>query len=81
MTPKLTKSLLLYAALGFFILWVMEILRTDLGHSYWLLMLSLTFLLAYQYFRLRAAPPDSPTKPTPTSSKTYDRPPKRKKKK
>lgn len=61
MTPKLLKTLLLAAALGFFMLWVLELIRTDLGHSYWLMMLSLTFLLLHQYYRLRTLP----QKPTP----------------
>lgn len=74
MNPKLIKTLLLATALGLFMLWILEIFRTDLSNSYWLLMLSLTFLLAYQYYRLRTAPP------TPTVSKKPTRSTKSKKK-
>lgn len=63
MTPKLIKSLLLAAAVGFFVLWILELLRTDLSHSYWLLMLSLLFLLLHQYYRLRMLPLKSTTSP------------------
>lgn len=75
MTPKLIKTILLAIALGFFMLWILEIFRTDLSNSYWLLMLSLTFLLVHQYYRLRTTPSPptvakKPTKPTtPTKSK------------
>lgn len=74
MNPKLIKTLLLATALGFFMLWIMEIFRTDLSNSYWLLMLSLTFLLVYQYYRLRTTPS------TPTAIKKPNKPTKSKKK-
>lgn len=74
MKPKLIKTLLLAAALGFFILWVLEIMRTDLSNSYWLLMLSLTCLLLHQYYRLRTLP----QQPTPPHKAT--KPPKPRKK-
>lgn len=74
MTPKLIKTILLATALGFFMLWILEIFRTDLSNSYWLLMLSLTFLLVHQYYRLRTAPSNptvakKPTKPTKSKKK------------
>ncbi|WP_373515498.1 hypothetical protein [Persicitalea sp.] len=82
MSPKLIKSLLLAAALGCFLLWIMEVLRTDLGNSYWLLMLSLTLLLAHQYYRLRTQPEAPKKQSTPAQSRqTSLRPTKRKKKK
>jgi hypothetical protein len=65
MTPKLLKTLLLAATVGFFILWVLELLRTDLSHSYWLMMLSLTCLLLHQYYRLHTLPPKSTPAPQP----------------
>ncbi len=71
MTPKLIKSLLLAAAVGFFMLWILELLRTDLSHSYWLMMLSLLFLLLHQYYRLRRLPPKST--PAPISKKAIKR--------
>jgi len=61
MNPTLIKTLLLAAALGFFVMWVLELIRTDLSHSYWLLMLSLTCLLSHQYYRLRTLPQSKPT--------------------
>ncbi len=67
MTPKLIKSLLLAAAVGFFILWILEVLRTDLSHSYWLMMLSLLFLFLHQYYRLRMV--SSKSTPAPHSKK------------
>ena len=72
MNPKLIKTLLLAVALGFFTMWVLEIMRTDLSSSYWLLMLSLTFLLLHQYYRLRTSPQPPTTPPkanNPTKSK------------
>lgn len=74
MSPKLIKTLLLATALGFFMLWIMEIFRTDLSNSYWLLMLSLMFLLVFQYYRLRTTPS------TPTVTKKSNKPTKPKKK-
>ncbi|MPR32218.1 hypothetical protein [Salmonirosea aquatica] len=69
MNPKLIKTLLLAAALGFFLLWILEILRTDLSHSYWLMMLSLTFLLLHQYYRLRTLPENPKASPKTKSTK------------
>jgi 4-hydroxybenzoate polyprenyltransferase len=63
MDPKLVKTLLLSAALGFLIVWIFETIRTDLSSSYWLMMLSITFLLWHQYYRLR-----HPATPGKTSS-------------
>ena len=71
MNPKLIKSLLLASAVGFFILWILELLRTDLSHSYWLMMLSLLSLFLHQYYRLRKLPPK--TTPAPPSKKVIKR--------
>lgn len=68
MNPKLIKTILLATALGFFMLWILEIFRTDLSHSYWLLMLSLTFLLGHQYYRLRTASQTPPVSKKPSKS-------------
>ncbi len=81
MNPKLIKSLLLAATLGCFMLWILELMRTDLGNSYWLLMLSLTFLLGHQYYRLKTQPDSATKRPEARSEKRPARPPKRKKKK
>lgn len=79
MNPKLIKTLLLSASLGFFILWVLEILRTDLSNSYWIILLSLTFLLIHQYYRLKIMPPKD-TKATSPTRQGQSKPSKRKRK-
>ncbi len=56
MNAKLLKSVLLAAALGLLILWIMEFRRVGFGASYWLLLLSLCCVLIQQYVRLRALP-------------------------
>ncbi len=48
---KLPEILLLAAAAGFLVIWIAEYQRTTFGDSYWLLMLFLGFLLAFQYVR------------------------------
>jgi hypothetical protein len=53
MKTPLVESLVGWATLGFFILWVMEFRRTQFQESYWLLMLSLSCLLGFQYLRYR----------------------------
>ncbi|WP_428665113.1 hypothetical protein [Runella sp.] len=53
MKTPLVESLVGWATLGFFILWVMEFRRTEFQESYWLLMLSLSCLLGFQYLRYR----------------------------
>ncbi len=53
MKTPLVESLAGWAALGFFILWIMEIRRTQFQESYWLLMLFLSCLLGFQYMRYR----------------------------
>ena len=48
---KLPEIILLAVAAGFLVIWVAEYQRTTFGDSYWLLMLFLGFLLAFQYVR------------------------------
>jgi hypothetical protein len=51
MKTPLFESMLGWASLGFFALWIMEIRRTEFKDSYWLIMLCLSCLLAFQYLR------------------------------
>lgn len=51
MKTPLFESMLGWASLGFFALWIMEIQRTEFKDSYWLIMLCLSCLLAFQYLR------------------------------
>lgn len=55
MSPKLTRTILLAATLGFLIVWVLEFRRTTLFESYWLLLLSITCLLFFQFSRLKSS--------------------------
>ena len=48
---KLSEILLLAASAGFLTIWIAEFQRTSFAESYWLLMLCLAFLLAFQYVR------------------------------
>ena len=48
---KLSEILLLAASVGFLTIWIAEFQRTTLTESYWLLMLCLAFLLAFQYVK------------------------------
>jgi amino acid permease len=48
---KLPEILLLSAAGGFLTIWIAEFQRTTFAESYWLLMLCLAFLLAFQFVR------------------------------
>ena len=81
MNAKLIKTLLLAATVGCFLLWILEVMRTDLGSSYWLLMLSLTFLLGHQYYRLKTQPVPPTRRPESRPEPGAVRPPKRRKKK
>ncbi|GAB3556686.1 hypothetical protein [Spirosoma fluminis] len=61
---KLSEILLLAVAAGFLIIWIAEYQRTDFADSYWLLMLCLASLLAFQYvknWRLEREKAVSPT--------------------
>lgn len=48
---KLPEILILAAAAGFLIIWIAEYQRTDFAGSYWLLMLFLGGMLAFQYVK------------------------------
>ena len=48
---KLSEIILLAISAGFLVIWIAEYQRTDFAGSYWLLMLFLGFLLAFQYVR------------------------------
>lgn len=63
---KLREILLLAAAAGFLVIWIAEYQRTTFGDSYWLLMLFLGFLLAFQYVRLKRIGQEKVTAPTTT---------------
>jgi hypothetical protein len=52
---KLSRTILLALTLGFFVVWVLEFRRAGLFESYWLLLLSITCLLVFQFNRLKAA--------------------------
>ena len=41
--------------IGFLIVWVLEFRRTTLFESYWLLLISITFLLFFQFNRLKSS--------------------------
>jgi len=55
MSPKLTRTILLAGTVGFLIVWVLEFRRTTLFDSYWLLLLSITCLLFFQFSRLKSS--------------------------
>lgn len=55
MSPKLTRTILIAGCIGFLIMWVLEFRRTTLFESYWLLLLSITFLLLFQFNRLKSS--------------------------
>jgi hypothetical protein len=53
MNSKLTRTIFFASGIGFFVLWVLEFRRTTLFESYWLLLVSLTCLLLFQFNRLK----------------------------
>ncbi|CAN5590687.1 hypothetical protein BH09BAC4_BH09BAC4_10310 [soil metagenome] len=61
---KLSETLILAAAAGFLILWIAEYQRTTFMDSYWLLMLCLAFLLAFQYVRNKRLEREKAISPT-----------------
>lgn len=64
MKLKLSEILLLSAAAGFLILWIAEYQRTNLADSYWLLMLSMTCLFAFQFFKNKRLEREKAVSPT-----------------
>ncbi|SOD80379.1 hypothetical protein [Spirosoma fluviale] len=61
---KLSEILLLAVAAGFLVIWIAEYQRTSFGNSYWLLMLFLGFLLAFQYVRTKRLEREKVVSPT-----------------
>jgi amino acid permease len=61
---KLSEILLLAAAAGFLTIWIAEFQRTTFTESYWLLMLCLAFLLAFQFVRTRRLEREKAVSPT-----------------
>ncbi|ADB37491.1 MULTISPECIES: hypothetical protein [Spirosoma] len=61
---KLSEILLLAVAAGFLVIWIAEYQRTSFGDSYWLLMLFLGFLLAFQYVRTKRLEREKVVSPT-----------------
>ncbi|GAB2534026.1 hypothetical protein [Spirosoma aerophilum] len=61
---KLPEILLLAAAAGFLVIWIAEYQRTSFGDSYWLLMMFLSFLLAFQYVRNKRLEREKAVSPT-----------------
>lgn len=69
MKTPLAESMLGWASLGFFVLWIMEIRRTEFKDSYWLIMLCLSCLLAFQYLRRKRNAEPMLSKYTPEEKK------------
>jgi hypothetical protein len=61
---KLSEILLLAAAAGFLIIWIAEYQRTSFAESYWLLMICLGSLLAFQYIKNRRLEREKAVSPT-----------------
>lgn len=61
---KLSEIMWLAAASGFLVIWIAEYQRTDFGNSYWLLMLCLASLLAFQYVKNRRLEREKAVSPT-----------------
>ena len=61
---KLSEILLLAAAAGFLTIWIAEFQRTSFAESYWLLMLCLSFLLAFQYVKNQRLQREKAVSPT-----------------
>jgi hypothetical protein len=62
---KLVDTILISLAIGSFLLWILEIRRTNnFVDSYPFLMLSLTFLLGFQYLRVKRRQANNEVSPT-----------------
>lgn len=61
---KLSEILILAAAAGFLIIWIAEYQRTSFAESYWLLMLCLGSLLAFQFVKNRRLEREKVISPT-----------------
>lgn len=64
MKLKLSEILLLATAGGFLIIWIAEYQRTTFAESYWLLMLCLGALLAFQFVKNRRLEREKTVSPT-----------------
>ena len=61
---KLSEILLLAGAGGFLVIWIAEYMRTSFAESYWLLMLMLGCLLAFQYLKNKRLEREKTVSPT-----------------
>lgn len=61
---KLSEILLLAGAGGFLVIWIAEYMRTSFAESYWLLMLMLGCLLAFQYVKNKRLEREKALSPT-----------------
>ncbi len=61
---KLTETLLLAGAGGFLVIWIAEYMRTTFADSYWLLMIMLGCLLAFQYVKNKRLEREKAISPT-----------------
>jgi Flp pilus assembly protein TadB len=64
MKIRLTDSLFLSAAIGFFIVWLLEIQRAGFAQSYMFLLACLSFLLAFQFQRVKRRQRENTVSPT-----------------
>jgi hypothetical protein len=64
MKLKLGEILLLAGGVGFLVLWIAEYQRTRFAESYWLLMLCLGCLLAFQFVKNKRLERDKAISPT-----------------
>jgi hypothetical protein len=70
MSTGFIKTVLISFTIGFFLVWILEVNRTDMKSSYWLLLLSITSLLTFQYyFRVRGVAEGGEKQVTATGSK------------
>ncbi|GAA4454964.1 hypothetical protein GCM10023189_22190 [Nibrella saemangeumensis] len=61
---KLVDTLLLAAAIGSLILWIMEYMRVGFVESYWLLLVCLAFLFSFQFIRQKRRQENKEVSPT-----------------
>lgn len=64
MKLKLGEVLLLAGGVGFLVLWIAEYQRTSFAESYWLLMLCLGCLLAFQFTKNKRLEREKAVSPT-----------------
>lgn len=61
---KLRDTLLIFGAIGCFLLWILEFRRSSFADSYWLLLASLSLLFTFQYVRIKRREADKTLSPT-----------------